>query len=276
LAKKRGLPDSVKMRHDMHFVEEISSNSHQINIRMIPVDSIELNPQQPRKELGNIKELAQSIKEKGLIEPIIIRKKNQNFEIVAGERRLRAAKIIGLKKIPSIIMNVGDDQALEVALVENIQRKELTPFEQAFALKTLSQIFGFTQEEIAKKLCKSRSTVAEIIKIASLPEKVASICKEKGIYSKSFLLELSKMENENQMLEVLSSYEQGLTRDDLRKKRKKTENKKQKKYVFKFTPPEKEFKIRIQFNKEKADKDELINILENLLESLKKGEIKNI
>ncbi len=276
MAKKRGLPDFVKMRHDGHFVDEIASSSNPISIRMIKLKRIVVNPHQPREELGNIRELAQSIKEKGIIEPIIVRKKNGKFEVVAGERRVRAAEMAGIDEIPAIEMELEDDEALEYALIENIQRKELTPFEEAFALKTLNQIFGYTQEEIASRIGKSRSTVSETIKIASLPKKIIKLCKEAGIYSRSFLLELSKLESEEEMLKVLNSYnESGLTRDDIREKRKEKKEL-PKRFVFNFSAPDKSFKLKIQLKDREPSKEELIQILESLLESLKKGEIEGI
>ncbi len=276
MAKKRGLPDFVKMRHDGHFVDEIASSSNPISIRMIKIQRIILNPHQPREELGNIDELAQSIREKGIIEPILVRKKDGKFEVIAGERRVRAAEKAGIDEIPAIEMDLEDDEALEYALVENIQRKELTPFEEAFAFKTLNQIFGYTQEEIAKRIGKSRSTVAETIRIATIPKNIVKLCKEAGIYSRSFLLELAKLENEEDMLKALKAYnEEGITRDDLREKRK---NKKDvpKRFVFNFSAPDKSFKLKIQLKDREPSREELIQILESLLESIKKGEIEGL
>jgi len=276
LAKKRGLPDFVKMRHDGHFVDEIASSSNPISIRMIKIQRILINPHQPREDLGNIEELAQSIKEKGIIEPIIVRKKDEKFEVIAGERRVRAAEMAGIEEVPAIEMELEDDEALEYALIENIQRKELTVFEEAFALKTLNQIFGYTQEEIAKRIGKSRSSVAETIKIATIPKNIVKLCKQAGINSKSFLLELAKLDNEDEMLKILNTYrEEGLTRDDIRERRK---NKKDtpKRFVFNFSSPDKSFKLKIQLKDREPSREELIKILENLLESIKKGEIENL
>jgi ParB family chromosome partitioning protein len=276
VAKKRGLPQSVKMRHDDHFVDEISSASNPVSVRMIKIERILLNPHQPRKTMGNIDELAASVKEKGVIVPIIVRKKDTKFEVVAGERRVRAAKKAGLNEVPAIEMDIEDDEALELAIVENVQRKELTPFEEAFAYKTLNQIFGFTHEEIATRIGKSRSTISEIIKIAYLPERIINICQSKGIFSKSFLLELSKLNSENDMLDILEAYtKESITRDDLREKRKGGGDK-PKRFVFNFASPDRKFKIKIQLKEENPSKDDLIEILTNLINSLKSGEIDSI
>ncbi len=272
--KKRGLPDSIKMRHDFHFVEEITADTTPQIVRKIPIEKLIFGEFQPREDIGEIDELIASIKEQGIIEPVIVRAKGEKYEIIAGERRVKAAKEAGLKEVPCIEMEVADDKALELSLVENIQRKDLSPFEEAFALKKLNVIFGYTQEEIAKKIGKSRSSVAETIKIASLPKRVIEIAKKLKIESKSFLLELSKLESEEEMLKAIKAYEEGsLTRDDLRKKRKsegEVENKR-KPLTFQFVSPKKDFKIKIQIKKEEISKDELIKILEDLLQSIKES-----
>ncbi|MCK4888787.1 MAG: ParB/RepB/Spo0J family partition protein, partial [Candidatus Aminicenantes bacterium] len=155
MAKKVGLPDFVKSRHDNHFVEEISSRTRTSIIRKIPVEKIVPNLMQPRKDFGNIDELARSIGEKGILEPILVRAKDGKFEIIAGERRFRAAKIAGLREIPCIEFEIPDNEALELSIIENIQRKDLNVYEKAYSLKSLSDIYGYTHEEIAKKLGKS-------------------------------------------------------------------------------------------------------------------------
>ncbi len=270
--KKRGLPDSVKMRHDFHFVEEITADNTPQVVRKIKIEKLMEGEFQPREDLGELQELVLSIKEQGIIEPVIVRAKGEKYEIIAGERRVKAAKLAGLKEVPCIEVEVADDRALELSIVENIQRKDLNPFEEAFALKKLNMIFGYTQEEIAKKIGKSRSSVAETIKIASLPKKIIELAKKLKIESKSFLLELSKLESEEEMLRALKDYEEGkITRDDVRKKRKGEEEKKTKPLTFQFVSPKKDFKIKISVKKEDISKDELIKILEELIKSIKES-----
>ncbi len=142
--------------------------------REIPINSIKTNPYQPRLNINkeHLEELAESIKEKGVIQPILVREVDGGYEIIAGERRWRAAQIAQLSTIPAIVRNLEDQDVLEVALVENIQREDLTPIETARAYKELQEIFGLTQEEIAKRVGKSRSAVANTMRLLNLPDKI--------------------------------------------------------------------------------------------------------
>jgi ParB family chromosome partitioning protein len=137
----------------------------------IPISQIKPNPYQPRKtdsiELQN--ELIASIKEKGIIQPILVRKKDEGYEIIAGERRYKAAKSIGLYTIPAIIKEATDSEVLELALIENIQRKDLTPIEEANAYRQLIEELSLTQEELAKRLGKNRATIANALRLLKLP-----------------------------------------------------------------------------------------------------------
>ena len=131
---KRGLPETVRMRHDEHYVEALTSSAGSPIGRMIPIDLIDPNPNQPRQVMGDLSELMASIAEKGIIEPIIVRQRGSRFQIIAGERRYQAAIQVGLREIPIVIREVDDNEIIEVALVENLQRKDLTAFEEAEAL----------------------------------------------------------------------------------------------------------------------------------------------
>ena len=138
----------------------------------IPVENIVPNPNQPRYyfDENNLKELSESIKEHGIIQPILVTKTNgDKYELIAGERRLQASKLLGLKEISAIVRLATNQQKLELALVENIQRHNLNPVEEAKAYQKLSKEFNLTQEEIAKKTGKSRSTIANIIRLLDLP-----------------------------------------------------------------------------------------------------------
>ncbi|UFX98457.1 ParB/RepB/Spo0J family partition protein [Candidatus Gromoviella agglomerans] len=148
------------------------------NISDVLCDDIILNPYQPRKFIDEIKlqELSHSIIANGVITPIIVRKSSDGkFELVAGERRLRAAKIAGLSKIPAHILSVTDDIACEMALLENIQREDLTIIDEAHGYQNLITVFHYTQEKIADRIGKSRSHVANILRILNLPEKIQSM-----------------------------------------------------------------------------------------------------
>ncbi len=131
------------------------------------------NSSQPRKSFNSasLKELAESIKEKGVIEPLLVRERSGGFELVAGERRLRAAKMAGLEKVPVVIISATDRESLEYAIIENIQREDLNPLEEAEAFKALTG-FGLSQEEVAKKVGKERATVANYLRLLKLPPEV--------------------------------------------------------------------------------------------------------
>lgn len=144
-------------------------------IRRLPLDAIRPNPMQPRRRLddGRLQELVASIREHGVLEPVIVRAAGDGYELVAGERRWRAAGEAGLKEIPAILREVEDRQLLELALIENIQREELSPLDEARAYATLIQELGLTQEEVARRVGKSRSTIANSLRLLQLPPTVA-------------------------------------------------------------------------------------------------------
>jgi ParB family chromosome partitioning protein len=150
-------------------------NVDQSRVEEIFIDQIEANPFQPRSNFDQnaLEELADSIREKGVIQPITVRKiKAESYQIVAGERRWRASQLVGLKKIPAVIRNFNDQEMLEIALIENIQREDLDPVEEATAYKEMLNNFEITQAELAKQVGKSRSNVSNMIRLLKLADKV--------------------------------------------------------------------------------------------------------
>ncbi|MBK5241135.1 ParB/RepB/Spo0J family partition protein [Clostridium sp.] len=144
------------------------------SIIKVSMNLIKANKDQPRKSFdpGKISELAQSIKEHGVIQPIILNKEGDIYVIIAGERRFRAAKSIGLTNIPAVIMNVDNKKVLEISLIENIQREDLNPIEEAIAYKKLILDFNLTQEDISKKVSKSRTAITNCMRLLNLDERV--------------------------------------------------------------------------------------------------------
>lgn len=281
MAKKVGLPEFVKSRHDNHFVEEISTRTRTSIIRKIPIEKIVPNMLQPRKDFGDIEELAKSIKEKGILEPILVRPREGKFEIIAGERRYRAAKFAGLNEIPCIDYDIPDNEALELSIIENIQRKDLNIYEQAYSLKSLSEIYGYTHEDIAKKISRSRVTVSELLRITDLPSDVISRCIQLKIESKSFLLQLVKLENRTEMLNALNKYsEKPFSREILKKERNEKEEsgrengKPNVPFKFKFTSEDKSVKLNFSIKTGETDKKSvLLKVLQDLIENIKSGNI---
>ncbi len=147
---------------------------------MCDIDRITPNPLQPRRGIDEkgLEELTSSIREKGLLQPLIVRPKDDGYQIVAGERRWRAALRAGLKKVPVIVREVSDREALEIALVENLQRQDLDPLEEAEAYRVLIEDFGYTQEEVAKRVGKDRSSVANALRLLKLPAEVKEALRE--------------------------------------------------------------------------------------------------
>jgi len=270
--KKIGLPDSVKMRHDTHFVELLSSISKSPLLRLIPVEKIYPNPNQPRSELGDIEDLAASIKSKGILEPIIVRPKGDEYEIISGERRYRAAIKAGLKEVPCIEMDVDDKGSLEISLIENLHRKDLDPFEEAEGLKALVEIYGYTHQDIADKIGKSRISITETLTLTRIPEDIRNLCNKYGIKARTILIQIARQTSREKMLELVEKIrKEGLTREDTRELSRKLKEKKVEKpknYIFKFRPPGKEYQLSILFRKSEVDKEEIINILKEIIRKL--------
>src|SRR3954465_1484762 len=274
MAMKRGLPERANMRHDSHYVEELTRRSGRHIGAMIPLSLIEANPDQPRTQLGNIEELAASIREKGVLEPILVRAQGPNkYQIISGERRYRAAILAGLDEIPSIELDVGDQETLEIALIENIQRKDLTPFEEAEGLFALQQRFGYTHERISQVIGKSRTTVTETLLINDIPDRLRAMCREAGISNKSVLVQIARAADENAMEAVVRRYAAGeLSRDDVRKQTAaRPEAKKAgrpKHFVWQVKDKSLPFTFNLAFKKADVDKTEIVGALRELLKRL--------
>lgn len=281
MARKVGLPDFVKSKYDNHLVDEISQRTRTVVIRNIPAQKLTANAMQPRKDFGDLIELSESIKEKGILEPVLVRPKNGQFEIIAGERRCRAAKLAGLKEVPCIEYDVADNEALELSIIENIQRKDLDIFEQAYSLKSLNDIYGYTHQDIAQKIGKSRVTVTELIRVTDLPPDIIRQCIELNITSKTFLLELVKLESVDEMLDVLNSFsEKPFSRDKIKEKRKGEDNKETKPagggLKFNFATEDKSVKIKFDIKSGETDKSKIIEILEKLISDIKEDRIEEL
>lgn len=216
---ERGLPLGIKMRHDSHYVEELAKSNRSVG-KVIPVDRIEPNPDQPRNDIGDLTELSASIKNQGVLEPLLVKPRdNGTYMIIAGERRWRASKLAGLIEVPCIELDIDENTIAEIALVENLQRKDLTIWEVADGLLDLTVRFGYTHDDIAEKIGKSRSTVTESIAIAGLPKKIRERCLEGDITAKSVLIEISRQFDEDAMHKLLDEIQdKDLTRTDIREK----------------------------------------------------------
>lgn len=277
---KKGLPATVGMRHDSHYVEELARSNRSVG-RIIPINQVEPNPEQPRVEIGDLTELSASIKEKGVLEPLLVKpNRNGTWMIIAGERRWRAANLAGLREVPCIELDIDEKAIAEIALIENLQRKDLTVWEEADGLKSLVERFGYKHDEIARKISKSRTTVTELLTIAHLPEDIREKSLAAKINSKSVLLEIARQFDEQAMHKFLDEIQNNnLNREKVRqaarpqpKEKISPEEKKlqHNKNIFRFTPETGEYDLEIRFKKPiAAEKDEIIEILEMTAETLR-------
>ncbi len=278
---KRGLPTGVQMRHDSHYVDIISSSSRAIG-KTIPIDRIEPNPEQPRTEFGDLTELTESIREKGVLEPLLVKPRSDGtYMIIAGERRWRSSKLAGLTEVPCIEMDLDEKGVAEIALIENLQRKDLNVWEEADGLAALADKFGYTQEQIAQKISKSRSTVTELMTIAGLPKEVREKCHSAKIASKSTLLEIARQFDEAAMFEHLDNLILGKTAPKAPRANSSPTNGKalatqtdklNTSTKFSFSSDEGNFKVDILFDGDTAvDRPKVLKALKEAFEAVKSG-----
>ncbi len=272
--KRSGLPETIGMRHDDHFVDLISSRTHGPRIRMIPVEKIDPNPHQARSELGNIQELMDSIRAKGVLEPILVRSLGNRFEIIAGERRFIASKNVGLKELPCIEFDVPENEAMEIALIENLQRKDLDIFEEADGLNALIDLYSYNHQEVSEKIGKARSTITEILSISKIPESVRQVIKSSGVFSRSTIIEIARQKTEDDMMTFAQEIvDRRLTREDTRdlsKILKGGKLKKPKYYVYNYVPEGTDkYRMRLEFKKQMVSRQEIIDALEDILRKLR-------
>src|ERR1700687_6215794 len=179
------------MRPESRALEGITSYSGAAIGRMIKTEQIRPNPDQPRKAIGDLRELTDSVREKGVLEPLLVRfvSREDCYYIISGERRYHAARAAGLREVPCIEKTADDAETLEIGLIENLQNKDLTPFEEADGLHRLATQFEYTHEDVARKIGRARSSVTETLSLRNIPDMLRKKCIEQGINSKSLLLQ---------------------------------------------------------------------------------------
>ena len=175
--------------------EKILTETPKEEIVNVKIDELRSNPYQPRQIFNEeaLKELSDSIKEYGVFQPIIIKKSIKGYEIIAGERRVKASKMAGLEEIPAIIRDFTDEEMMEIALLENLQRENLNPIEESRAYKKLIETLNITQEELAKKLGKSRSYITNMIGLQTLPNTIQNMISDNKM-SMGHARDLSKLD----------------------------------------------------------------------------------
>jgi len=210
------------MRHDRHYVDElVTPRSGEGFGVMVRVTQISSNRDQPRSNLGNLDDLVTSIERHGVLEPLLVRvHPDGGYELISGERRFHAAMRAGLDEVPCVELELDDQEALEIALIENLQRKDLTPFEEAEGFATLIETYEYTHDEVAGAVGRSRVTVTETLKLLEIPPEVRDACRHADINAKSTLLEIARAGDTESMLSLLQQIvEDRIDRAELRRRR---------------------------------------------------------
>jgi ParB family transcriptional regulator, chromosome partitioning protein len=276
VSKRIGLPVTLKMRHDAHYVESLTTFSGASVGRMLPIESVRPDPEQPRKTLGDVGELAESIREKGVLEPLLVRyvAREDVYYIISGERRYHAAREAGLRELPCIEKNTDDAETLEISLIENLQRKDLTPFEEADGLARLAEQFEYTHEEIARKIGKSRTSVTELLSLCVIPGAVRRQCMESGVTTKSLLLQIARQPTPSKMNELVGRISQGkMTRDEARRIRRQEQGTapRPEPFIFSYRADDDSFVLRLQFRRHQVSREEVVAALHDALAAIERS-----
>ncbi|OLE53210.1 MAG: hypothetical protein AUG51_14250 [Acidobacteria bacterium 13_1_20CM_3_53_8] len=267
------------MRRDAHYVEELSSQSLIPIGRMISVDLLDPNPEQPRVEFGDLSELTASVREKGVLEPLLVKPSTTKgrWMIIAGERRWRAARAAGLREVPCVEMDVDECSVAEIALIENMQRKDLTPWEEADGLAALCQRYGYTHEDLSKKVGKSRSTITEALSLAAIPEEIREECRRADIHAKSLLLQVVRQPDVASMREAMREMaDRNIKREEVRAPRHVRKGEvnaglPRKPCIFKYALPEADVEVEVCFQNSVVEEAEVVKALRLLLAKLEVG-----
>lgn len=273
---ERELPDAARMRPEARRVETPSAPAGAPIGRMVPIERIDPNPDQPRHRMGDLTELKASIAEKGIIEPLIVRPRGDRYGIIAGERRYQAAVQLGLADLPVVIRPADESESIELALIENLQRKDLTAFEEAEGLQALVERFGFTHEQLAKRLGRSRTSITESLSLDAMPEEVQRLCRLADITAKSVLLEVVRQRDP----EAMVAFVEKITRGGAATRRRAREAApsrrggagRTKPFVYRYAPPNRTFSLRLAFRKTSVPRDQLIAALEGILDDLRRSD----
>jgi ParB family chromosome partitioning protein len=209
------------MRHDRHFVDELAEQMGEGIGRMVRITAITSHPDQPRSNLGDLADLQSSIDIHGVLEPLLVRRVDGGgYELVSGERRFHAAMAVGLTEVPCIELTVNDQQALEIALIENLQRKDLTAFEEADGYRTLIEKYDYTHDQVGEAVARSRVTVTETLGLLRIPDTIRDLCRHADISAKGVLLEIAKAPDEKAMKQLIREIvENRLDREEIRRRR---------------------------------------------------------
>lgn len=285
---KTGLPPHRRMRHDRHFVDELAQRMGEGIGRMVRITAITSNQDQPRSNLGNLDDLQSSIHAHGVLEPLLVRRiEGGRYELVSGERRFHAAMAVGLTEVPCIELTVNDQQALEIALIENLQRKDLTAFEEADGYFTLIEKYDYTHQQVGDAVGRSRVTVTESLSLLQIPKPIRDLCRHADISAKGILLEIAKAGDEAAMEQLIQEIvEERLDRAAVRKRRADladnvtdqgpsedaSHRPPQRPFTIRFRNPERSFSMSLSFRTEtEPEPQQVIDALKEIIQELESG-----
>jgi ParB family chromosome partitioning protein len=212
-----------------------------------------------------------------VLEPLLVRPvAGGRYRIIAGERRFRAAMEAGLAEVPCIELDVPESDVLEIALIENLHRKDLHPFEEAEGFAGLAERHGYTQQRIADAIGKSRVSITEAMSLLEIPEDLRDECRRADIDAKSVLLEIARLKDPDRMRDAVREIARGSTRDDLRARKREEApgGRRPKRFAFVYKPRGGPYKLALSFAKSRVEKSELIHALREVIKQLEAGEIK--
>jgi ParB family chromosome partitioning protein len=252
------------MRHDRHFVDELAQRMGEGIGRMVRTTAITANQDQPRSSLGDLEDLQSSIETHGVLEPLLVRPlPGGRYQLVSGERRFHAAMAVGLAEVPCIELRVSDRQALEIALIENLQRKDLTAFEEADGYRTLVAKYDYTHEQVATAVGRSRVTVTETLRLLQIPDSIRDLCRHADITAKGILLEIAKASDLETMARLIREIvEHRLDRAAIRRRRAQLDHASthddtnagsaqvRRPWMMRFRNPDKTFSLSLSFRTE--------------------------
>ena len=284
---KAGLPPHRGMRHDRHFVDELAERMGEGIGRMVRITAISSNQDQPRSNLGDLDDLQSSIDTHGVLEPLLVRRIDDGrYELVSGERRFHAAMAVGLTEVPCVELDVSDQQALEIALIENLQRKDLTAFEEADGYSTLIEKYAYTHQQVAEAVARSRVTVTESLRLLSIPDRIRDLCRHADITAKGILLEIARAPDEAAMAQLVKEIvEEQLDRDAIRRRRAdlsdtdrtaddqpSPEDRPRRPFMIRFRNDDKNFSLSLSFRTAtEPEPRQVIEVLREVIRELEAG-----
>lgn len=268
MSKRTGLPEKVALKpRDSHYVAGLAPDEPRVRHRMIPTAQIHPNPDQPRQRIGALEPLATSIRDQGILQPILVRRLGpKDFQIIAGERRYRAAVLAGLREVPCVEREAEAGDALELALVENLLRDDLSAFEEATAYEGLIREHGHTHDSLARRVGKGRTSITETLALLNIPEEIREVCEASGIVSRRQLLRVAREPNAEAMLACVQRLARGL--EDPAPKRPKGRGERPRPFVFRYAPRGGPFRLQLTFRRSEVEEAEVVEALRSLLRQL--------